>query len=201
MVVLAVIMALAALIAGLAGRSRPPFELKLVSMEPCGVLEEDGTQPWLVTFSLSNPAKQGFQLAGEWIAVEAKVGDNWIDIKHLGAPFNLGGFHRLWRQSEREMQFLVPQTSETFRLRLNYQGERLRIRVAECLGPGGIKFVQRSPKISRWLWGKYGLHGPEYFRVPPHWKEAAFEVPVPHLTAVTKDTPRLEGSLVSLPAH
>jgi hypothetical protein len=42
------------LLATAALRSRCPVDLKLVSIEPSGMVDDDGTESWLVTLSMSN---------------------------------------------------------------------------------------------------------------------------------------------------
>jgi hypothetical protein len=58
--------------------SPPPVKLRLVEVSPSGTIDDDGTQGWLATLSVSNSSSFVLTLPKESIGVEAKVSNRWV---------------------------------------------------------------------------------------------------------------------------
>jgi hypothetical protein len=167
---------LTGLLVALAWLSSSPLELKVLKMERCDVYDDNGTQLWLATLAVSNPNAQYLELEKDWVSVEARVANRWIDVKNLCPPLNLWTPRTLVPRAHREMHLILPAGTEMCRLRANFQGELFRSRFARLLGVRGRSIVSKSPAMSKWLWGN--AYWPQSFRSPPHWKQTTLEATV-----------------------
>src|SRR6266568_310806 len=134
-------------------KSPPPLKLNFVDMQPSGIRNDDGSEPWLVTLGITNLDTQSFEFAAEWITLEAKVTNRWADVKHLCRPLNVWSPRMLYPQDHRDILLLLPEGTDACRIRLNYQGEPFSELFKKKLsrwvwwGPWAARAVRRSPKI------------------------------------------------------
>ena len=127
---IAVAAAFAAAAAGLAGLlaitarpSRCPVDLKLMSMAPSGVVGDDGRELWLVTLSISNCSAGVLTFAQEWMSVEAKVANRWVEANNLSYLSDLS------RHGKRAVLVLLPFGTDACRLGIKYVPEPLHLRL------------------------------------------------------------------------
>jgi hypothetical protein len=167
-----VLAGLTALLAILLWPSRCPVDLKWVSMEPSGIIDADGTEPWLVTLTMTNCCRGFLILAPQATRCEAKVGGKWTEAETVSSVTTL------MRRESRLVLVLVPSAAEACRLRIQYAPEPWRLRLLKMGGALGLwrhAWVQRVTPAS-WLQpGSLDYRGP-----PRHWQFMRPEVAFPH---------------------
>ena len=166
---------LAGLLATASWRSRCPVDLNLVSMAPSDTIDDDGTEPWLVTLSISNCSGGVLTFAQEWMSVEAKVVNRWVE------PRNLACIGDLERHAKKEVLVLVPFGTEACRLGIKYLPEPLNLRLMRMAANLGLwryswyrALVRRVIPV-RWL---EPLRS-DYIGRSPHWRLMSPEVVFP----------------------
>ena len=112
--------------------ARCPVDVKLVRMEASGVVDDDGTEPWLVTLSISNRTGGVLSFPKEKPGVEAGVNGLWVGAQSISA---LGDF---LDGRQRELLVLVPFRADSCRLRIKYLPERLPLMLVRTLGNLGM---------------------------------------------------------------
>src|SRR5215470_805926 len=81
------IMATVAVLALFSGTSPAPPVVRLASVEPAGIMDDNGAEMWLVTVGMSNsnPPLSGpggvLFIKNEQKATEAKSGQNWSEVE------------------------------------------------------------------------------------------------------------------------
>jgi|ERR1017187_1201868 hypothetical protein len=166
---------LAGLLATASWRSRCPVDLRLVSRAPSGTVDDDGTEPWLVTLSISNCSAGVLTFAQEWMNVEAKVANRWIEPRNLAYVGDLE-----WHAKE-EVLVLVPFGTDTCRLGIKYLPEPLNLRLMRMAANLGLWRHSWSRALAwrvlpvRWL---EPLRS-DYIGRSPHWKLMGPEVAFP----------------------
>lgn len=166
---------IAGLLAITARPSRCPVDLKLMSMAPSGTVEDDGREPWLVTLSISNCSAGVLTFAQEWMSVEAKVANRWVEANNLAY---LGG---LARHGKGEVLVLLPSGTDACRLRIKYLPEPLHLRL-----------MSMPAKLGLWRYSWYRALARRVFPVgwveplrsdfiggSPHWRLMHPEVAFP----------------------
>jgi len=152
--------------------SRCPVELKLVGVEPSGMVNDEGKEAMLVTLSVSN--RDSVSVMFETVTTfQAKIGGRWVEVKQAF------GFDRIAPGRKSEEMLVMPGGTEACRLRFNYQSEIWKSRLMESLGPTGRRLVAKSPWLCKWVW-------PDQYktmRVPPRWKQITVDVILPQSDA------------------
>ena len=124
------LVAVAAAAAGLAGLlvitarpSRCPVNLELMSMAPSDTVDDDGTESWVVTLSMSNCSAGVITFAQERMSVEARVTNRWVEANNLSYLGDLA------RHGKREVLVLLPSGTDACRLGIKYLPEPLHLRL------------------------------------------------------------------------
>ena len=92
-------------------------------MTPSGMMDDDGSESWLVTLSISNGSAGRLTVAREWLNVEAKVANHWVEAATLESLGDLP------RRGTREVLILVPFRADACRLDIKYLPEPLHLRL------------------------------------------------------------------------
>ena len=157
---------------------RPPFEGRLVGVEPSGMLDDAGNEGLLVTLSISN--RDGVAVMFDINRVfEAKVANHWIQVDQAFR------FARLAPGQQASVLLHMPAGTDVCRLRLNYQSEIWKQRFIQAIGLRGRTLVVKSPVLCKWVW-------PDELRtmrVPPHWKQTTLDVVFPRRGAKSPGSP------------
>jgi hypothetical protein len=159
--------------------SRRPVDVKLVRMERSGMIDDDGTEPWLVALSISNRSGGVLTLAEETVGVEACVNSLWVGAKPVGTVSNLR------RGSQSELLVLVPFRAGSCRLRIRYLPEPLKLRFTRTLANLGMWRHSWSRALARRLFPVGWLEPlrSDYVGRSPRWKVVTPEVPLDPRTA------------------
>jgi hypothetical protein len=107
------------------------------------MIDDDGSEPKLVTLSISNTTDRICYFDREWIVVEAKVGNHWMkQPNQVGLGFlNPGG--------TKDLLLLLQSRAESCRLHLKYGNQSLIARAVERLWRAGV----RTPfSFNRWIY-------------------------------------------------
>ncbi len=161
--------------------SRCPVDLKLVGMAPSGTMDDDGSESWLVTLSISNCSAGVLFVAREWLNAEAKVANHWVEAADLESLGDLP------RHGTREVLILAPFRADACRLHINYLPEPLHLRL-----------MKLSAKLGLWRHAWYRALALRVFPVgwleplrsdyvgrSPHWRRMSPEVMLPRVSAGT----------------
>ena len=142
------VVGVAGLLAAWMWSSRCPVELKLVSMEPSGILDDTEKEFSLVTLGVRPFHRGSFVFADQYITVEAKVANRWVETRNRSTL--------IWTEpgNDREVQFLLPFGAQACRLHLKYAPESLSLRLWRHLGLRWQRKVYASPKLVHWFWPK-----------------------------------------------
>jgi hypothetical protein len=111
------------LLATAALRSRCPVDLKLVSIEPSGMVDDDGTESWLVTLSMSNCSAGVLIVAQESGNAQAKVAGRWVEAEYFSSIGDLA------QHATKEVLLFVPSGTDACRLGIKYLPEPLHLRM------------------------------------------------------------------------
>jgi hypothetical protein len=170
--------------------SRRPIELKLVGMSPSGMMDDDGSEPWLVTLSVSNCSAGVLTVSKEWLNVEAKVANRWVQATNRASVGDLA------RHETREVLILVPFGADSCRLGIEYLPEPLHLRLIGVAGDLGVwqhswcRALARRVFPVRWL---EPLRS-DYVGRSPHWRRMKTEIALPQGSA--SNATRLGGGLI-----
>jgi hypothetical protein len=146
--VTAAVAGVAGLLAVLVWPSRCPITVKLVNVEPAGVIDDAGLEMSLVTLAVSScaeavpSANHTLYLGNRRANVEAKVANRWVEVQD---SFYLD---RLAPGEESEVTLLLPAGTEICRLHLKYALASWKWRLAGLLARCGMRM---SPKFYRWV--------------------------------------------------
>jgi hypothetical protein len=167
------------LLASAALRSRCPVDLKLVSIEPGGMVDDDGTELWLVTLSISNRSASTLTVANESASAQAKVTSRWVEAEYLSSIGDLG------RHATKQVLLLVPFSTDACRLGIKYLPEPLHLRL-----------MRMSAKLGLWRYSWYRALARRVFPVgwleplrsdfigrSPHWRLMTPDVTFPQMPA------------------
>ena len=183
-------------------KSSAPLRLNFVNMQPSGIQEDDGAEPWLIALRLTNLDTQSIELAGEWITLEAKVANHWADVKHLSRPMNVWSPRLIYPQEHRDILLLLPEGADACRMRLNYQGEMfselLKAKLSRWVWrmPWVVRAVRKSSTTSKWLWAPNA----QPFRRPPTWMQLEMEISLPKNSAkLSRRSPQWQSASLDGP--
>jgi hypothetical protein len=123
------------------------------------MVDDAGAEPWLVTLTITNRGSENLYFANEWIPVESKVGDHWIETENrFGLTWLAPGWHR-------DVLLLMPVGTESCRLSLKWAPPSWPYRMWGL----GKKFGVRVPaKFYRWA-----------LEAKHHWIKTRIEIPFP----------------------
>ena len=93
---------LVGLLVAISWPSRCLVDLKLLGMEPSGIGDDDGSEYWLVTLSISNRSAGTLFVAREGQSAEARAANRWGETLPLEAVADLPG------HGMREVLMLAP---------------------------------------------------------------------------------------------
>jgi hypothetical protein len=152
--------------------SRCPLGLGLVTVEPSGSFDDEGSEFWLVTLGLTNRSASSLEFQKEQVTAEAKIGSRWVNAQRLS------GIGRLGAHAQAEALLLVPNGTGTCRLRVNYQSMLWNWRLWEEFGTRGQEAMRKlPPKVFNRLWS-IGPPGWGFSR-PERWTTTSLEVTLP----------------------
>jgi len=166
-----VLMAAGGLLAVFGWPRECPVEMKVVAVEPSGMLDDAGGEMLMVTLSVRNRDRvdRVFEAANGFEA-RSPVGD-WMPVKYaFTVPRTAPG-------QQASVLLLAPPATSAYRLRLHYQTqtENWKCRVMEGLGVRGRTLVAKSPLLRKLVWSDDLKTMP----VPPHWRQATIEAVTP----------------------
>lgn len=107
-----------------------PVEMKILSLEPAGMIDSVGRELSFVTLSISNCSASAMLFSDNTV-VQARLAAQWVDTE---AVLTLGG---LGPRRLGEFHVLIPQDSEAFRLRLTFRYAKRTI--PQVLGVGQME--------------------------------------------------------------
>jgi hypothetical protein len=160
---------LAALIAAIYQYSREPFELKVVSAEPSGSLDDAGKECLLVELQIANRGIGVLSCKKEDKWVEARIGTHWVQAE------NLWGIGILFEHDKTPITLLLPAATDTCRISFQYQQEPMQISLFRRLGARHERTAARifPKRLYNWL-------SPNNIPFNPSgWKAVNLEVPLP----------------------
>jgi hypothetical protein len=173
-----------ALLAVLVSHSRSPIELQVVTIEPSGMVDDAGRVPPLITVrainrSVGDALIQGTE--GGWIAVEAKVNNDWVKTENacsFGGLIVPAGRSYL---EENKCMLVVPAGSEACRVRLKYTLCPVRWRFWLALGDSTKRIVRKLPILDKWLERDAEVQYQNWMKgkLRPHWREVTPELRLP----------------------
>jgi hypothetical protein len=122
---------IACILAGLANSFLPhscPIDLKLLSVEPAGVLNDSGIDLCWVTLSVSNRCGLPLVFVKGTAKGQVKLANRWIDADNVSFPY------RLRPTIPEKATVLLPQNSEACRLDLTFSYEHETLKYALGIG-------------------------------------------------------------------
>jgi hypothetical protein len=124
-----------------------PIEMKLLSMEPATLIDDAGSELYLVTLSVSNTCGVPIRLSKKMTKGQARIADRWIETEGITLPARLG----LWRSSE--IEILVPKDTEACRLNLCFRYEHETLKYALGIGMSEAPTLRalRCQQIVYWV--------------------------------------------------
>ena len=161
-----------ALVAAAFWPSRCPVDVKLVRMEGSGVVEDDGTEPWLVTLSIINCSGGVLTFPKEPPGVEASVDSLSVGAQSISAIDDLGP------GKQKELLVLVPFRADSCRLQIRFLPEPLKLRFARTLANLGMWGHSWSRALGKRVF-PVGWIQPlrsDYIGRSPRWRLASPEV-------------------------
>ncbi len=144
-------------------------------MAPSGTMDDDGTEPWFVTLSLSNRSAWVLTVAREWVKVEARITNRWVEVK---SPCNVGD---LTGHATKEVLILLPFATDACRLGIKYVPEPLHLRWMRLSSNLGLwrhswyRALARRVFPVRWLDPLRSEHTGH----SPHWRLTTPQVALP----------------------
>jgi len=144
--------------------SAPAVQVRVVSSEPAGMLDDTGAQMYLMTLAVSRPpqSKDALYFWDNHAKVEARVSGHWSEVQNSFSLATLGA------NSTKEALLLVPRDADLCRIHLRYARASLRWRLGGLLWRCGIKM---PPKY--WAWAGW----PHAEGKNPRWREIRMEFP------------------------
>ena len=128
------------LIVSLIFRLRCPISVKLVNLEPAGMVDYAGAQLRVATLNVDNRDSGGLEFRKNK-TFEARVGNRWIEVDQ---PFYVDW---LPPACQTELLLLMPAGSDACRVRFSYQRELFKWRLWRCLGSIGQRALGRFPSL------------------------------------------------------
>jgi len=155
--------------------SSSPLVLKLVTSAPSGTIDDNGTDLWLLSLTLSNRSAEFFMVDRGWPAAAARVNGNWRPTLPLTTARDLRP------HSEQDVLLLVPFSADACRLETQFVIEPLHLRCMRILANLGLW---------RYSWYRYlaphifpiGWLQPvksDYLGSAPRWRQVTTEVLLP----------------------
>ena len=157
---------------------RSPSVLNLKRVEPAGILDEDGSEMWFASLSISN-SENSLRSPENYLYVkdiEARVGNRWIGVE--------GPFPRpLAPGQEDEYLVLISAHSDPGKVRFKYTGASIALRSFK----GPLRWLaERLPKLVRfrlphkiWQWLGFNNYEPS-----SDWRQISVELSRPATTDV-----------------
>ena len=163
-----VVAAFIALLAMLNWQSRGPFEIKLMGIEPSGILDDAGKEFLLVDIQIINRGMGVLFCRREKQPVEARIAKRWVEVE---TPWGIGN---LTTHGKKPVTALLPAAADGCRITFEYQREPMQISFARKLGTRGQQAVARilPIRVSNWLWPH------TIFPRSSSWKPINLEVPL-----------------------
>jgi hypothetical protein len=181
-VAIVAIVATVAVLAIFSNKSPDPPVVRLASVEPAGIMDDNGAEMWLVTVGISN-SNPPLSAPGAVLFVrnndrptEAKLSESWNAVEcpwvegHLRAQITMC---ELSPGMERQRMLILPASSRSCRISLEYVGGVLsfKMRLAHLVNRMPL-FVRSRVTYKFWRWAGYD-------RVYPgsNWREITVELP------------------------
>jgi hypothetical protein len=105
-----------------------PLELRLVSIEPGGMVDGAGVEALLVILRVTNRANVMIPIRGNAYKVEARIGDHWFELRDRMR------MSTLWMHQASEELIVMPGGTTACRLKLDYLPEPMKLRLWRGLG-------------------------------------------------------------------
>lgn len=163
-----------ALVAAAFWPSRCPVDVKLVRMEGSGVVDDDGTEAWLLTLSISNRSGGVLNFPREKPGADASVNSLWVGAQSISA------IDDLMPGKEKELLVVVPFRADSCRLQIRYLAEPLKLRLTRALGTLGMWRHSWSRALGKRVF-PVGWVQPlrsDYVGRSPRWRLVSPEVPL-----------------------
>jgi hypothetical protein len=164
--------------------SRCPVDLKLVSIEPSGMIGDDGTEPWIVTLSMSNCSPEVLIVAHDSGNPQAEVTNRWVEAEYVSSIGDLG------RHATKQVLLLVPSGTDACRLGIKYLPEPLHLRLMWMSAKLGLWRYSWSRALGYRVFPS-GWTEPfrsDYMGRSPHWRLMSPEVAFPQGPARPAET-------------
>ena len=155
-----------------------PVEVKLVSVEPAGIIDDSGAQMRLVVLAVRNRDSVNIEFQRNRIC-EARIASRWAEVSQ---SFYL---ERLAPGTSSEVMLLLPAYANACRLPLKYQTEMFKWRIWRRVPEGLRGGITKSSRLTKWLWPKG-----DSMRKPPRWIESNVDVVLPPSVGQPRTAPR-----------
>lgn len=172
-------MALLALAAGLTALWPQPLSSRVRSIEPGGMVDDQGNEAWLVDVEIVNHGRRLIFTSQEQQKVAARLAHGWNEIQNRW-------YAGLLRPASTNLVTLVvPAGTEVFRLMFQYQLEPVRVGLGRRAGFQTRLLAERylPARIVRSIWPQHIAPS------PAGWRSIRLEVPLP--TNALQNTTRL----------
>jgi hypothetical protein len=161
------------LIIALSGRH--PLSIRVVSINPSGILDDAGRECSTVTLGTTNRSGRALYFDRHCAEVAAKVDGRWIELPSGTCPSRIGP------QQPGELELLVPASTDACRLKLRYVREPIQFTLMRLLGRlglwrhGSARALARRLLPTRWQEPQMS----DLIGKDPHWRVMSLEAAIP----------------------